>query len=197
MPPRGIVECIIAISFIIWYLCFYRREEQARPKKMEIIAKEMGFSFYPKPDEKSLFSELSGFTLFSHRFLRRVKNLMKGETDGGQVSVFDYQYGTFRRRRIWTVVCFQSDKLNLSKFTLQAKSALDKSLWGHIDFDLYPEFSKCYLLSGAAETAIRNLFHPNIIKFFEKNKGLHLEGDGNYLILHKRKKLSPKKFRCY
>ena len=57
-----------------------------------------------------------------------------------------------------------------------------------IDFESFPVFSKKYLLRGSDEVKIRALFTPEVIRFFEKNQNIHIEGQGNTLIFYKPSK---------
>jgi len=58
-----------------------------------------------------------------------------------------------------------------------------------IDFKSYPEFSDKFLLKGPNEPAIRNFFHPGIIRKIEQYPHFHIESNGEALILHRFDKL--------
>lgn len=66
-----------------------------------------------------------------------------------------------------------------------------------IDFKEYPEFSRKYVLKGADEQAIRNLFQEPVIRFFEKHDGLYMEVHNNKILIHKNKVLKPEELEYF
>lgn len=68
-----------------------------------------------------------------------------------------------------------------------------------IDFDRNPEFSKRYLLKGPDETAIRKLFTPDILHYFEKRTGtINVETDKNTIIAYTSgRRVNPKDLRAF
>ena len=59
-----------------------------------------------------------------------------------------------------------------------------------IDFELFPEFSKKFLLEGIDEEAIRAFFTPDLIQFLEKHEIYHIESNGEALLLFKYRRLA-------
>ena len=59
-----------------------------------------------------------------------------------------------------------------------------------IDFDMYPDFSKKFLLMGNNEAEIRSFFTDDIIHFFENQQIYHLESNGEALIIFDKIKLA-------
>lgn len=86
-----------------------------------------------------------------------------------------------------------SYEANIPDFTIAKEHLTDRiaERFGaqDIDFKEYPDFSKRYVLKGADETAIRNLFQESIIRFFEKHEGLYMEVAANKVLIHKNKVL--------
>ena len=66
-----------------------------------------------------------------------------------------------------------------------------------IDFKEYPEFSRKYVLKGADEQAIRNLFQEPVVRFFEKHEGLYMEVHNNKILIHKNKVLKPEELEYF
>ena len=60
-----------------------------------------------------------------------------------------------------------------------------------IDFDTHPEFSKRFLLNGEDETAVRNLFTPQVMEYFEAKKTLSAEAIGQTLLIYRQGKVPP------
>ena len=59
-----------------------------------------------------------------------------------------------------------------------------------IDFDMYPNFSKRFLITGKEETEIRAFFTDELIHFFENHQIYHIESNGDSLILFDKIKLA-------
>ena len=54
-----------------------------------------------------------------------------------------------------------------------------------IDFDAHPVFSDKFVLKGPDESAIRNFFHPGIIRKVEEHPHFHMESNGEAILLYR------------
>ena len=59
-----------------------------------------------------------------------------------------------------------------------------------INFKKHPDFSKRFYLSGNDNSAIRNLFTPELIYFFESHPVFHIESNGSDLLIKGKDRLS-------
>ena len=59
-----------------------------------------------------------------------------------------------------------------------------------INFTKYPDFSKRFHLSGNDSKAIRKLFTPELIYFFESHPFFHIESNGRALLIKGKDRLS-------
>ncbi len=99
-------------------------------------------------------------------------------------------------------MCFTSERLNLPSFELRPENILHKigSSFGYqgIDFRSHPQFSSSYLLRGNDEAAIHALFTPEVLRYFERQDGLCVEGDGDKLICYRqRKRVDPHEIKSF
>jgi hypothetical protein len=113
--------------------------------------------------------------------------------------MFGYEYtvtgsessSTYRQ----TVAVFRSNELSLPEFELRPRSIVEtfkivetiKALVGKdedIKFDTCPAFSESYVLRGNDESAIRHVFSPSVLEYFERHKGLSVEGRNETLICY-------------
>ena len=176
------------------------RYEKKRREGFQRVAEELGLPFYPKGDA-DLLSTLNGFPLFSQGHSRKMKNLLYGQIDDGDVAVFGYRYttrsgensATFRQN----VVYFRSSDMDLPRFTLRPEHMFHRigSVMGYqdIDFDSHPNFSKRYLLRGDDENAIRATFTDAILTFFESQNRICIEAGGDQLIFYRTmKRVKPR-----
>jgi len=178
----GLVVLLGGIIALSTYL------ERRRRDMLWQMAEGMGFTFSPEGDQ-ALVQELGGFHLFSRGRHRKTRNLLRGRTREGPVSIFDYSYvtgsGKSQHTERQTVACFELD-VSLPRFSLAPERAWHKiGAWlGHedIDFDDYPFFSEQYLLKGDDEEAVRMLFSGDVLEYFEANQGLCVEGGGRWML---------------
>ncbi len=124
------------------------------------------------------------------------------EQKGNDLSIahFDYSYslGSGKNRTSYnqTVTIFQSPKLNLPSFFMGPESFFHRigDVFGFkdIDFDEEPGFSRCYLLKGNDEKAIRLFFDFSLMRYFKSKPGLSIETDRNSLVVYnKSKRIKP------
>ena len=83
-------------------------------------------------------------------------------------------------------------------FTMEKEGLFEKlfdrvmALTGYkdIDFEMYPNFSNKFLITGKNETEIRAFFTDELIRFFESRQIYHIESNGEALILFDKIKLA-------
>ena len=59
-----------------------------------------------------------------------------------------------------------------------------------IDFEMYPDFSKKFLITGRNEAEIRSFFTVDMIRFFESQQIYHIESNGEAIVLFDKIKLA-------
>ncbi len=177
-------------SFIFSYIY-----EKKRTEALLLIAKKLGFTF-SKSGRETTKSKHENFELFSKGQSREFKNEIWGDDKENNVSIFGYCYteghGKNSTTYNQTVLSIECSNLKSPHFQLKPENAFHKigQVFGYqdIDFELYPTFSKTYLLRGNDEMKIREFFTPKAIKFFELNQGIYIEAQGNILIFYKPSK---------
>ena len=210
MTPVHVIAGIVAViaAGIVVAVVLERKRTEA----MKGVAEGMGFTFYPKGDD-SIRSRLPDFLFFSQGHSRRVRNMMHGVANEIECAIFEYEYSTGSCRssalgrchgHTWrqTVISFWSRKLNLPSFSLRPEHIFHKigGLLGYqdIDFDGRPGFSSAYLLRAADEEAVRRVFTERVLSFYEAQKGLNTEGDGDCLIHYRAsKRVKPEGIRAF
>ena len=159
------------------YLHF--RRERERTRVMGLAAARLNLVFQKEEPllpfrECSLLAKLSG----------RIRNVSKGEVGGCEMVLLDYNYtvglGEGATSATQTVSAVRVAGLKLPAFLLEAKRARFKGM----KFDSHPQFSKKYRLTGADETAIRQLFGSYVLEFFQHARGGSVECDGEWMIIY-------------
>lgn len=197
MPVFLLIVSGIGIIALIIFLVV--RHEKKRTEEFQGVAAELGLPFHPKGDA-SLLERLKDFHLFSQGHSKKMRNLLYGEIEGGEVALFGYQYttggGNSSQTHRQNVVYFSSPSLDLPRFALRPEHLFHKigAVLGYedIDFDSHEHFSKSYLLKGDDETEIRNTFSDAILSYFENQTGTCTEAGGDQLIFYRAgKRIKP------
>jgi hypothetical protein len=187
------IGLIVVFCLVAWFLATRRRQG------LERVAREMGFSFHPKAT-----------TLGSAPYLRLpllkqstdLSNALVGSVATGEAVLLDCQIGTGKSSHTVTVACLRLAGKQLPAFQMRPESIFHKigSAFGYqdIDFSENETFSKSYLLRGEDEAAVRGLFHPGRLAFFEQHKDWVVEGAGEWLAIHKQwTAIGPSKMRGF
>lgn len=191
---------------------------QRRARAMKAFAESKGFSYMPHAeDDEEFLQSFSRMPLFMLGRKRDAWNVMTGTVGDYHVTILDFRYSydsahtnAIGETLIQTVVVLDSPTQDMPTFSLRPHrhsdvvgnaffSSLIPGLTEltpqDIDFPDHPAFSDYYLLHGTRknETAVRSLFRDDVIKYFEKQKGLCADGAGTQFACYTRgKELSPK-----
>ena len=147
----------------------------------------------------SLF--LGNFSVFQQGHSRKLRNLIRGQTQRVDVAIFDYSYtvggGDSSTTHRQTMVRFDSPSLDLPTFELRPTQMKDRlaKLFGTkiITLPEFPTFSRKYSLRGEDEVKIRETFTPDVVQHLGSLSGMHIAGAGSKLIVYR----SCKRLRGY
>ena len=170
-------------------------KDPSREGQLRAVAHRLGMTFSPT-ESYSNRNLLSDFELFRKGRNRIFTNIMQKADEWleNNIEIFDYQFETGRsssRRRVAQTVFFiRSKTLGLPQFVLKPESFFDKiaSYFGKqdIDFERFPKFSGQYLLQSKDEEYIRFKMTDDILHFFSRETGWHMEGVNFFLVLYKK-----------
>src|SRR5262249_27072956 len=155
----------------------------------------LGFDFAPK-DDRGLLDSHKSFHLFSQGHAKKISNILRGASGDLAVMIFDYTYttGSGKSSSTWrqTAIGFRVTAPTLPAFSLRPESFFDRlgKLFGYqdINFEEHPIFSRSYLLRGPDEAAIRDAFTEDVLTYFEENRGLSTEANGDHLLYYRHNK---------
>lgn len=188
-----LIGVIVAFVGVVWYLA--RWIEEQRTGEYAGAARKLGLEFFPLGDPV-LLETLGPFSLFEAGHSKKLKNLIRGQTQNVDLALFDYSYttggGKSSSTHRQTVARFDSAWLDLPKFELRPAHMGHRiaKLFGYQDiaFAEFPKFSKKYLLRGDKEDAIRNVFTDDVLIHLESIDGIHILGDGANLVIYRPNK---------
>jgi hypothetical protein len=188
-----LIGVIVAFVGVVWYLA--RWIEEQRTEEYAGVARKLGLEFYALGDAV-LLESLGQFSLFQAGHSRKLKNLIRGQTQNVDLAMFDYSYttggGKSSSTHRQTIARFESPWLDLPQFELRPAHMGHRlaKLFGYQDiaFSEFPRFSKKYLLRGDKEDAIRDIFTEEVIGHLEALDGIHILGERSKLLVYRPNK---------
>ncbi|MFC4632404.1 SulP family inorganic anion transporter [Dokdonia ponticola] len=172
-----------------------------RQKRLRNLATEKDYQYTSQVNWNTEY--LKRFHFFEVRPIERKYNCLKGTYKELEVS-WEIADITFNEGQTFTAETFNTTLmiLTLNKkipvFTMEKEAVLEKIFdrvmaftgYKDIDFEMYPDFSKKFLLMGNNESEIRSFFTDEIIRFFENHQIYHIESNGEALIVFDKIKLA-------
>ena len=166
-----------------------------RQQRMKKIAADNSWYFVRQENVDS--SELLEFEFFRSRPLESKSNVIGGEFEEFQVdwemSDIIFDEGAMLSKEVYkTTLLLVHLPDKIPQFTLESEGIFDKLFERFsiksskdIDFEEAPLFSNKLKLTGPDEEAIRELFTPGLLAFFESEEVYHIECKGRALIIFK------------
>ena len=172
-----------------------------RQNRLQNLANEKEYQYTHQVDWNT--SYLKKFHFFEIRPIERKSNCLKGTFEDLDVS-WEIADVIFNEGAAFTAETFNTTlmTLKLNKeipiFTMEKEGMVEKIFdrvmaftgYKDIDFEMYPDFSKKFLITGNEESEIRSFFTPEIISFFENHQIYHLESNGEALVIFNKIKLA-------
>ena len=172
-----------------------------RQKRLRNLASERDYEFKSQVDWNTTY--LKKFHFFEIRPIERKYNCLKGNFESLDVS-WEIADITFNEGGAFTAETFNTTLmvLQLNKkipiFTMEKEGVLEKIFdrvmtytgYKDIDFEMYPDFSKKFLIMGNKESEIRSFFTDDVIRFFEDHQIYHIESNGEALFIFDKIKLA-------
>lgn len=172
-----------------------------RQKRLRNLATKNDYQYNSQMDWNTIY--LKKFHFFEIRPIEGKSNTLRGTYEDLNVS-WEIADVTFNEGQAFTAETFNTTlmvlKLNkkIPVFTLDKEGVFERIFdrviaftgYKDIDFELYPDFSKKFLLKGNNESEIRSFFTDEIIRFFENHQIYHLESNGEALLIFNKIKLA-------
>ena len=173
----------------------------ARQTRLQNLANVKDYQYTSQVDWNT--KGLKKFHFFEIRPIERKSNCLKGTFKNLDVP-WEISDVTFSEGAAFTAETFNTTLmvLKLPKkipvFTMEKEGIFDKIIdrvksytgYKDIDFELYPDFSNKFIISGNNETEIKSFFTNEIIRFFESHQIYHLESNGEALVIFDKIKLA-------
>ncbi len=182
-----------AVLGAMWWV---RRQ---RTKKMVAIAEQMGFAFVPYVPVPTI-QAVAAFRLFTQTGF--VSDGMQGRVGDCDVLVFDYQYvigssGRYAQVVSQTAVIFFDGAAGVPDFLLAPKAFFHKQVGLFaprvIALEGAEEFDKRCALADPDEAALRQTFHPALVRRLGQDGQWFIEAANGQLLLYRSPKLPPER----
>ncbi|MGD1980457.1 MAG: SulP family inorganic anion transporter [Flavobacteriaceae bacterium] len=172
-----------------------------RQIRLQNIANTEGYKYNYSVDWDTTY--LKKFHFFEIRPIERKSNCLEGVFNDFNVSweIADVTFNdgaAFSAETFYTTVMALKINKKMPVFSMEKEGLFEKifdkviAFAGHkdIDFEMYPNFSSKFLITGRDESEIRAFFTDEIISFFENRQIYHIESNGNGLIIFNKIKLA-------
>jgi hypothetical protein len=198
---------ILGLGIMVISLGYNAWAGKKRKEALQQVASEMGYSF--AAEDKDFNMQLGASApseILSKGRSRKAYNILRGQRRDAQTTVFDYKYTTGSGRSSQThrltLVQLTLEQAELVPFSVRGRGFFDKvaAKFGQkeISFESAPEFAKKYLVKGEDEEAVRRLFGPTVMAFFEQQNNLSCEAVENRLLIYRPEKtIKPEDLRTF
>jgi hypothetical protein len=212
-----VIFSLFALGFII-YFALKSRKEKSQAKGMELIARQLGWSFTPLLTAQSFARYCPNpFHLTDESNDKDTSigfhNVMRTQINNTEATVFDYHYyhyargyGNIGSSYEETMIHFRSPRLNLPSFSIVPIGTVGRTLRNatgmekrEVNFPSNPQFSAHYVLHGKdermiqneEEQAIRRVFNSAVLSFYEQTMGTVTRGFNNEFLYYRPGKTVP------
>ena len=172
-----------------------------RQIRLQNLANEKDYQYTSQVDWNTTY--LNKFHFFEIRSIERKSNCLTGTFNDSDIS-WEIADITFSEGGAFTAETFNTTlmvlKLNkkIPVFTMEKEGVLEKIFdrvmaytgYKDIDFEMYPDFSKKFLIMGNKESEIRSFFKDEVIRYFENHQIYHLESNGEAIVIFDKIKLA-------
>lgn len=179
----------------------FQPKHSPRQTSLSKFAGQHGYRFNSQVDWNT--SSLRNFQFFEIRPIERKDNRITGtyrkNNINWEIADVTFHEGASIADEIYhSTVQVVFLPMEIPKFVLEKEGIVDRifdrimafSGYMDIDFHLYPNFSKQFLLMGENEENIRQFFTKELIYFLEHEEVYHIESNGTALLIFKNLKLA-------
>lgn len=172
-----------------------------RQTRLAGLANEKGYQYTSEVDWNT--SYLRNFHFFEIRSIERKENCLSGAYDklnvNWEIAEVTFSEGASFNAEIFTVsVMVLRLNKEIPSFSIEKEGVVEKLFdrvlaftgYKDIDFKMYPDFSKKFLVLGSDEDRIRSFFTDKFVRFMEGNHIYHLESNGEALLIFDKVKLA-------
>lgn len=200
--PVPIIIIALAVIAAIIYMIYL--QSRKRREAMREVSSRLGLQYI---EDETFDSSSYSFDIFNKGYHRKVKNLIKGYSQGADITLFDYKYtvsssaGTSSSAHTYyhSICLLEKNSFDIPDIFIRREHIGDKiaEKFGKQDIDFEDDrlFSKSFVLRGD-EDRLRQIFNPGLRSFLmeQKKSFSRIEGSGNVLLVSRNKRIKPQEF---
>ncbi|KAA3640639.1 MAG: hypothetical protein DWQ02_01765 [Bacteroidetes bacterium] len=179
----------------------FRRPE--RLSEFSQLARQYEFGLKAKEKFVNQPYFLKGFDIFKGKKSKRLKSILHKDEPSfhGRMRIYDYTYyGEFKKRHT-TIFEVKSEEFTFEKFEIRPKGALNQIQEFFIDkekpFPEKKEFHGKYEIKTEDSITFEGQVGSRMLEDISQKKGLHVEGDADYLLVYYKNQKIPSKDVMY
>jgi MFS superfamily sulfate permease-like transporter len=179
----------------------YEAKLSPRQNRLKNLADEQDYQFKGQVDWNT--SYFKNFHFFKIRGIERKSNALIGNyaslNMGWEIADITFSEGAAFNAEVFnaSVMVLKLNK-KIPLFSLEKEGVFEKifdrilAMTGYrdIDFSMYSNISKEFLVMGRNETAVRAFFTDEVVRFMETHQLYHLESNGEALLIFDKVKLA-------
>ena len=162
-----------------------------RQKDLKTLGKQLNWVYVSEIDSDP--KGLSEFLFFESKIINYEVNKLR--KSGFRIFDLSYSEGAFiTKADLKTTFLLFKSPISLPIFVLDREDIITTIYnwagFSDINFKDSPDFSKRFHLSGNDKPAIRKLFSPKLIYYFESHPVFHIESNGSHMLIKGKDRLS-------
>jgi MFS superfamily sulfate permease-like transporter len=172
-----------------------------RQLRLQNLAEEKEYEFESRIEWNA--SDLRNFHFFETRSIEQktntIQGLFKKQNVSWEIADINFSEGAAFNAEVFnaTVMVLKLNK-TIPVFTMEKEGVFERifdrvmafSGYKDIDFEMYANFSKKFLIMGNKEEEIRAFFDDRMVDFFENKQVYHLDSCGEALLIFDKVKLA-------
>ena len=173
---------------------FFRFQNNLTKRQISLknFAKNLSWNYFPEPSLETIL--LEEFEYFKTKTINYQYNELT-DTNGAN-SLFDLSYseGAFiAKDDLLGTFLLINTKKHLPLFIIERDfifSGLgDQTNYSELNFEMYPDFSNRFFLSGPDTDELKKLFDAELVFFFESHAYFRIESSGNKILIKSKSRL--------
>jgi hypothetical protein len=187
------------IAVILLILFAVHMASLRRRKRLAAFAQSKGWQFSPLK-EKNMMNRYPSFKCLRRGHSRWAHNIMRGKSEGRDVTAFDYHYvtGHGKNRRIHQFsALILTSPLPLKPLHIRPENIFDKvtDFFGFDDIDFESaEFSRKFFVKAPEKKWAYHVIHQRMMEFLMDSPRFHIQFDPENIMVWRNKRFREEDF---
>tara|TARA_B100001057_G_scaffold501062_1_gene620151 strand:- start:1886 stop:4120 length:2235 start_codon:yes stop_codon:yes gene_type:complete len=163
-----------------------------RQLSLKSFSRSLSWRYLPEPSLET--KSLEGFNYFETKIINYQYNELINVKEGFNLFDLSYSEGAFiAKDSLLSTFLLIDLKYSIPIFIIERNFILnglnDPDVYGEVHFEMYPDFSNRFILSGPDSRKIKTLFDSELIFFFESHAYFKIESNGDKILIKSKSRL--------